>query len=445
MLLVALVSFSCEREFSAPPLTEPMYEWPPANITIAEIKEQYASITDPTVISDSWILRAVVTSSDEAGNIYKSLYIQDETGAINIGIEQSYMYSNYAVGQEIYIDLEGLYVVKYGGELQIGYTGTNANRISWELFNEKTSINGWPDTSQVEKLVLTSLGNLTDDMVNNLVEIRGIHFANAGTRAFVSNGETTNEPIQDDNGNAIDVRTSNYATFGADMLPVGRGTLVGLLGRYNGGWQLLLRSRDDVRAFDGIPPGSGGEEQTDLVNVFYETFGTGSYPSGNRPTIAEFTDFDMKSPVVYTDESGAADIRSISGNNGAHIWLPSNRDVTIRITGINTAGYEDLQLSYQLAGNLYDAGTASNLNAVKVRVNGTDADVPNQVISNANGDNNVFHTVTINDAIPAVSNLTIEFVVSAADNTVGLRLDNIRITAPGGGSSGGEVIDLRPD
>ena len=53
---------------------------------------------------------------------------------------------------------------------------------------------------------------------------------------------------------------------------------------------------------------SGPEEPGGQTPFFKETFGTGTYPSGSRPVIADFTDFDMKSPVTYEDASGANDI-----------------------------------------------------------------------------------------------------------------------------------------
>lgn len=45
----------------------------------------------------------------------------------------------------------------------------------------------------------------------------------------------------------MDVRTSNFSDFAKDILPVGKGTLVGMLGRYNGTWQLTLRTKADVK------------------------------------------------------------------------------------------------------------------------------------------------------------------------------------------------------
>ena len=130
VLMLGLL-FSCTKEYERPPLTEPLYEGAEANITIKKLKEQYKDIINPTLIDIDYILKAVVIGNDISGNIFKQLYVQDETGGINLGVDQNSVYTEYRVGQEVYINLKGLYMVKYGGQLQIGYDLTQANRIQW--------------------------------------------------------------------------------------------------------------------------------------------------------------------------------------------------------------------------------------------------------------------------------------------------------------------------
>lgn len=207
---------------------------------------------------------------------------------------------------------------------------------------------------------------------------------------------------------------------------------MGILGRYNNAWQLMIRDMDDLIGFGQDIPGSEPGEGSDVL--FSETFGEGYYPSGNRPKIAEFDDFDMKDPVVYTDDTEAADIRSISGANGAHVWLPANRDSRLTITGISTAAYEEaLTLSFQLAANLYNPTDAMNLDVVQVTVNGTALTLPSTPVSNSAGDDAKFYTFEFPGAVPAGSDVTINFFSPTAGNTMGLRLDNIRIYRTGGG------------
>ncbi|MGJ1204961.1 DUF5689 domain-containing protein [Sphingobacterium lactis] len=431
--LLSILFTSCEREYTPPPLTEPTYTGKFANTTIKQLRERYAKITSPELIADEVIIRGVVTGNDESGNIYKQIYLQDETGAINIGVDQNAIYGSYQVGQEVFVSLKDLYILKYGDELQIGLAKSQANRISWEVFKEKAQMNSWPKPQDLKPLPVT-LDKLTDDMVHRLVEIKGVRFVNGGKNAFTTNDVTTNEEIKNKDGRILIVRSSNFSDFAKDILPQGEGSLYGILGRFNGTWQLILRTKRDVLEFDGkapevVPPSAG--------TFFKETFGGGTYPSGNRPKINDFKDFDMKAPVQYREDAQVADIRSISGGYGAHIWLPANRDATVRISGINTKDKGAVTLSYELTANLFDAGAKANLNQIQVKVNGVLMNVDSKEISNAAGDNGKFYKITI-PAIPQGDNVVIEFVSSAALNQVGFRLDNIQLEGTAG--KGGETI-----
>lgn len=434
---LVLLNASCERDYMAPPLNEPKYTGNLDNISILQLKQRYANITAPALIDEELIIKGIVVGNDESGNIYKQIYLQDASGAINIGIDQNAMYASYQVGQELYIQLKDLYVVKYGGELQIGMGTTNANRISWQNFQAKAFANSWPAADNAIPKVVT-LDALTEDMVHTLVEIQNVRFANGGKNAFTTGDATTNEQIRNDAGNVLDVRSSNFSDFAKDILPVGKGTVVGILSRFNGGWQLFLRTKADVKAFDGV---ALEPEQPQAGTFFNETFGTGTYPSGNRPKINAFTEFDMKAPIQYSDESGWADIRSVSGDNGAHIWLPATRDAVVKITGINTLNKGAVTLSFQLAANLFNAGETSNTADIQVRANGTQLSFAGQALSNAAGDNSKFYTITIPNIVQT-ENLTLEFV-SGANNKFGFRFDNIKLVggnASSGGGSGTPII-----
>lgn len=435
-VLLMVLNVSCEKEYSAPPLNEPKYTGKLENISIAQLKQRYAKITTPELIQDDLIIKAIVTGNDESGNIYKQIYVQDASAAINIGVDQNATYAAYQIGQEVYIHLKELYVVKYGGELQIGMGSTNANRVSWEMFKAKTFSNSWPKASNAVPLEV-ELGALTDDMVHKLIEIKNVSFTNGGKAAYTTGDNTTNQQLKDAAGKSIDVRTSNFSDFAKDMLPTGSGTIIGILGRFNGGWQLMLRTKGDAKDFNGTVT---EPEKPQAGTFFKETFGTGTYPSGNRPKLAEFTDFDMKAPIKYTDESGLADIRSVTGDNGAFIWLPAARDVNVKVTGINLMDKGDVTMTFQLAANLFDVGSTANINNIQLKVNGTTITLPNQVLTNA-ADNGKFYTISIPN-IPKADNLTLEFISTADLNKVGFRLDNIQLVgaSTSGGGTGAPVI-----
>ena len=90
--------------------------------TIAELKDMYkANGNKPLVIQKSCVIKGQVTTSDQVGNLYKSLYIQDETAGIEVKIGKNGLYNEYKLGQWLYVDCTGLTVGDYNGMINIGY------------------------------------------------------------------------------------------------------------------------------------------------------------------------------------------------------------------------------------------------------------------------------------------------------------------------------------
>lgn len=99
------------------------------NMTIAQLKALYTKHGVPIEIEDDIVIKGQVISSDMSGNVYRELYIQDATGAIDVKIGKSSMYNDYKVGQWIYVKCQGLTLGEYGyksgnnggnGMLQLG-------------------------------------------------------------------------------------------------------------------------------------------------------------------------------------------------------------------------------------------------------------------------------------------------------------------------------------
>ena len=91
--------------------------------TISDLKDMYAQNGNkPYVVDKNCVIKGQVTTSDQVGNLYKSLYIQDETAGIEIKIGKNGLYNEYKLGQWLYIDCAGLTVGDYNGMINIGYS-----------------------------------------------------------------------------------------------------------------------------------------------------------------------------------------------------------------------------------------------------------------------------------------------------------------------------------
>ncbi len=267
MAAAALVS-SCSDNFDTPPLMVPQASRT-ANISIADFKAKYwqDAVNYIDTVREDLVVAGRVISSDASGNIYKSLVIQDETGALSISLNGNSLYNTYRIGQEVVISLKDIWVGKYNSLQQLGYPEYYEKGGVWEAtflpletFQDHAELNGLPAPAEIDTIPATIAGLSTDaaglrKWQSQLVRFDDVKFSDAdGKNTFVTGDATTNRTIEDAGGNSIVVRTSNYSTFKDNLLPLGYGSVVGILSYYgsnasNGTWQLLLRSADDCIDF----------------------------------------------------------------------------------------------------------------------------------------------------------------------------------------------------
>ena len=87
--------------------------------SIKDVKAMYES--KPVTIEGNCIIKAQVVSSDQSGNLYRTMYIQDATGGMEFKIGSRNLYNDYKLGQWVYIDCNGLTLGKYAGMVGLGY------------------------------------------------------------------------------------------------------------------------------------------------------------------------------------------------------------------------------------------------------------------------------------------------------------------------------------
>ena len=262
-------------------------------ITIEQLKTTYASVisdgTQQQVTKDTQI-KGVVIGNDAGGNIYKSVYLQDATGVIQLCINRSNTSVYLPVGQTVLVELNGLYVGSYGKQPQIGggsYVSgnyVNLSRMEQAVWMQHFKLVGKTDgtletVTPIEvKAVATGSSvriiRLDDGTALNiekdcgrLVTLRDIELGEAdGTSTYATATATTNRSFKDINSGALALRTSNYADFALAVMPTGKLDITGILGRYNNGWQLLLRTEADEAESKGevsVPEGLKSEPAGD--------------------------------------------------------------------------------------------------------------------------------------------------------------------------------------
>ncbi len=276
-LLLASMSFmACDDDFERIPASIPEATLK-ANTTIADLKlnnwkddRNYATEIGVNEAGEHYVIKGRVISSDESGNIYKNFVIDDGTAAITVSVNQKNIYKSYLRGQEVYIDVTGLHIGKYNGMLQLGAAEWyEAGKCYETTFMEEDVLtahaqqNGLSNLAELDTITVTipQLAEIKKNneefikMTSRLVKFEGVYWEDAGKEfAGTSNA---NRNIMDKDGNKILFRNSSYSTFSYDIIPYGKGDVVGILGVYGNDWQLTLIDKAGLMNFD---PNAGPED-----------------------------------------------------------------------------------------------------------------------------------------------------------------------------------------
>ena len=280
LAFLALTLGSCMGDgYADPDLTEKVPASPWGNnslreknvISIADLKTQFATIINSDngykLIEKDMMIKAVVTGNDVSGNIYNQVSVQDASGAIIIAINGSGLSGYLPVGQEILVNLKGLYIGSYKKLPQIGGVNTKLSdgslgigKIERAIWNEHFKIlnPGEADASTVvpEEFDLTKLTDAAymEANVCKLMTLKKVKFASAnGTNVWAPDDTNTSLELIDAetgkriNKNNLVVRNSGYSKFANEVVPQGVFDITGIFTRYNNTWQIVLRSTDDLK------------------------------------------------------------------------------------------------------------------------------------------------------------------------------------------------------
>lgn len=283
VLFVAITSVfltNCTKnEFDVPPIIVPDVEFE-ANTTIADLKASYDGLKE---ITEDIVIKGVITANDKSGNLYKKMIIQDETGAIELAIDQTNLSSLYKVGQLLYVKCKGLYLGDYNNLIQLGYLYEGGvGRMPELMIEQHLFRDSLPGAKPVSDTVtISSIGEAgsANPYVSKLVTFKNVTFAEQGELYASQDMDAINRTLMDLTGKSLIVRNSKYADFANDSIPYGYGTVTGILSIFGSDWQLTLRDVNDVVNFsDSMPPAPGSGEGTfeDPYNIERAMISTGT-------------------------------------------------------------------------------------------------------------------------------------------------------------------------
>ena len=206
--LLALSSCGLKEEFQPVftgkyPAPEPERYWSDEDFgritSIADLVSGY-TIGQPKVLG-STVIKGTVSTTDRPGNFYKSFYIQDETGGIEIKIGKNGLYNDYLLGQTVYVDCEDLTLGMYGyksgnyggmGMAQLGFSDPSGSYetsyMEIPLLIDAHVLRGNPsELHPVTPAVITSASQLpnpktatqaTSKLIGSMVTLKGLTYGN---------------------------------------------------------------------------------------------------------------------------------------------------------------------------------------------------------------------------------------------------------------------------
>ena len=236
-------------------------------VSIAGLKDEYAqqvfaSQDSYALITGGVKIKGTVTANDIQGNIYNEVAIDDGTGAILVCIAQGGLYAYLPVGQQVLIDLDGLYIGGYGQQPEIGTPYTNArgkqyiSRMSRILWGDHFRLMGMAGETPAPEVFNTA--KVKDQAYlkshcGRLMTIKGVQLEEAdGMATFAPEdlkdaGNSVNRAVKGISKSNLVVRTSTYADFAAKAMPEGKVDITGIFTRYRDTWQILMRTEDDIQ------------------------------------------------------------------------------------------------------------------------------------------------------------------------------------------------------
>lgn len=343
LLLALVVITSCvqDDEFSTPniSITEPVLSGPVITIDAVAgfLAQEMGGAIDYSDETTSFTfeetnnyVEGYVISSDEAGNFFEELLLQDKSENPTVGlkviIDENPLFTRYDMGRKIYVKLDGLSVGITNGVLTLGVL--NGNEV--DQIPGPQELEFITRSSEVATLVPLPLDiqSLDDSMTNMYVTLQDVQFRrnqvvidNPMTFAAEPLDEFDGERILEDcsTGASVIFSTSTFADFKGLELPVQRGSMNAILTKnfFGDEFNIVVNSASDI-TFDNA-------ERCDPDFLECET------PSGGGGT---FWSEDFEGFGGYAAEGWT----NVNVSGGSLVWITGNfaGNSYAQISGFNT-------------------------------------------------------------------------------------------------------------
>ena len=249
-----------------------------ATLTIAQVKALHGSVRYDFPATSTDIMEGYVSSTDETGNIYKTIYIQDlpvnPTQGFTISVDAVSTYTKFPQGSKIYIKLAGLSLGSYGSLVQLGIRDSKSDatgqvdavsRIPEKLLPAAMFRSCKIRENIIPKVLKISEFSANNNLLGALIQVNDVEFTkNALCANFAPDGFTVDRQIGEGwntvsnnyTGTAI-VRNSGFASFANQVVPAGNGAFVGIFSKFTSTFQLYINKVTDLAEMKKFPRKDG--------------------------------------------------------------------------------------------------------------------------------------------------------------------------------------------
>ncbi len=370
LILVLVLLSGCKKDADFPPVNE----LPAGNIiTIDSLRNIYTAV-DSTFTEDISVY-GIITADELSGNLYKSLYIQDETNGILLKLNAS-SDKSFFEGDEVRIALKGTTIARYKNMIELDNVDIDKNIIRQSKGKEIAP--------KVVTITDLAINGIYSPYQGQLIQLDNVEFdCNDVCNTYADPIAQTNQNryLKDTLGNSIIVRTSGYASFAGTHLQQGNGSFIAVVSQYSTDVQLTIRKLSDLTL-------TGSRKNTCpscpiLVKDFEDqsiTSGgwTTQYPSGSISwTIASFSSnyyanitngssqlvgeswlisppFDLSST---TNPMFNFETATYSSNSALQVMISTNYD---GISSPSTAAWTDITSSFSFSSGGWTWTNSSN-------------------------------------------------------------------------------------
>ncbi|NMH87466.1 DUF5689 domain-containing protein [Flavivirga algicola] len=296
---MTILFFSCiDEDYGVPNPNDAENIEVPANqlTTFKALYERYKQAVNNgnliTVIEEDLYIEGYVISSDQAGNFFEELIIQNKTDASNpdndprlgikLEINVGSLSDTYEFGRKIYVKLKGLTIGESNGVLAIG-KGEDSKIEQIQEFEYRNIVLRTPEVAEVIAKT-SSLTDLTEADENTLIQLDNMQ-VNRFDLALTYAGESIDQfdglrVLENcESGASILLQTSTFSDFKSIPVPQYKGSIQGILSRdFKDHFNVLIVNNTSDIVFDTnercdpMELDCGLAASFGTANLFYENF-----------------------------------------------------------------------------------------------------------------------------------------------------------------------------